>query len=87
MVRFGAEKAVHFDAQPDGRFAARYGAKQTLSHDTQNNLYVIAKQDGTRFEFFDSDQIDPITGGVLPEGSLQQSITATATIGLCGPVT
>ncbi len=34
VARFGAEQTIWFDAEQDGSYIARYGAKDTLVHDT-----------------------------------------------------
>ena len=59
-VRFGAEASVWFD-EDGGSYTARYGAKQTLVHDTVNDLFIFTETDGTRYEFYDAvaDAEDP----------------------------
>ena len=47
MVRFGAEQADFFGLQGDGSYAAYYGVKDTLVHDTDDNLFLLTKPDGT----------------------------------------
>jgi len=64
VARFGAEQTVWFDAQEGGGYAARYGSKDTLVHDSENNLFILTRQDGTRCEFFDTDQTDHPQGGL-----------------------
>jgi autotransporter-associated beta strand protein len=61
LARFGAEQAIWFDVQAVGGntvYTARYGAKETLIHDTTNHLFILTSSDGTFYEFFDADQTD-----------------------------
>ena len=68
MVRFGAEQADMFALQSDGSYAALYGSKDTLVHDTQDNLFLLTKPNGTLYQFYDLDQT------TRPQGSLCESI-------------
>jgi RHS repeat-associated protein len=63
VARFGAEQTVWFDAQEDGSYTARYGVQDTLVHDSENDLFILTRPDGTRYEFFDTDQTDHPQGG------------------------
>jgi len=56
VVSFGTQSSFWFDAEQDGSYTARYGAKQTLVHDATNDLYVLTNTDGTRYEFHDAEQ-------------------------------
>ncbi|NUQ64053.1 MAG: hypothetical protein HUU20_16370 [Pirellulales bacterium] len=64
MARFGAERTLWFDAEQDGSYTARYGAKDTLVHDSQNHLFILTRQDGSRCEFFDYEQTAHPQGGL-----------------------
>jgi RHS repeat-associated protein len=64
VARFGSEQTVWFDAQGGGSYSARYGAKDALVHDSENNLFILTRSDGTRFEFFDYDQTSHPKGGL-----------------------
>ena len=64
VARFGAEQTVWFDAQEDGSYTARYGAKDTLVHDAVNHLFLLTLPDGTSFEFFDIEQTSHPQGGL-----------------------
>ena len=77
IARFGAEQAVWFDEQTVGSstvYVARYGAQDTLVHDTTDHLFILTKSDGTYYEFFDSDQTDPVTGELHPQGGLYREV-------------
>ncbi len=78
-VRLGAEQALWFDVQLDGSFAARYGSQDTLVHDATNHLFVLTRDDGTRYEFYDGEQTDH------PAGSLHRTVAPSgATIEVSG---
>ena len=78
-VRLGAEQALWFDVQLDGSFAARYGSQDTLVHDATNHLFVLTRDDGTRYEFYDGEQTDH------PAGSLHRTVASSgATIEVSG---
>ena len=78
-VRLGAEQALWFDVQLDDSFAARYGSQDMLVHDATNHLFVLTRDDGTRYEFYDGEQTDH------PAGSLHRTVASSgATIEVSG---
>jgi RHS repeat-associated protein len=89
VARFGAEQTVWFDAQENGSYTARHGAKDTLVHDAVNDLFILTMPDGSRSEFFDTDQTDHPQGGlyrwVQPGGATIQ-VTAWTETGIDGRV-
>ena len=79
MVRFGAEQADFFARQTDGSYTAYYGSQDTLVHDTDDNLFVLTKPDGTVYQFYDLDQAD------RPQGAFDESIAPSgATVVVTG---
>ena len=67
-VVFDPLKAYWFDPSGGG-YAARYGAKQTLVHDTASHVYRMTEPDGTFWEFYD------FTQATLPEGLFYRRVT------------
>ena len=67
-VVFDPLKAYWFDPSGGG-YAARYGAKQTLVHDTASHVYRMTEPDGTFWEFYD------FTQATLPEGLFYRRVS------------
>jgi hypothetical protein len=90
VARFGTEQTVWFDAQGDGSYTARYGATDTLSHDDGNDLFILTRADGTRYEFFDTEQTARPPGGLyrwVQPGGATVEVTAWTEAGIYGQIT
>jgi len=68
VVVFDSRQAFWFDKVGDS-FVARFGAKQTLTHDEVNHLFKLTFPDGHVWQFHDLDQ------GTYPEGIFKQVTT------------
>ena len=85
-VRFGAERAIWFDAQLDDKdniigYSPRYGVQSTLAHDSLVCLFTLTQADGTYYQFHDY----ALGQTAYPQGSLLQSVAPSgATIVVTG---